>query len=122
MQVQKLIEESLSSSFVIAHLDVANESHMHSVPPNSETHFKVVLVSPNFNEIRKVARHQQVYKVLDEAIKQGVHALALHLFTEDEWQEKEQGSPVSPNCMGGSKKDSVLIDKVETDSPKGDGL
>lgn len=103
MQVQKLIEETLSSSFNIMYLDVANESHMHSVPANSETHFKVVLASPDFNDVRKVTRHQQVYKALDEAIKNGVHALALHIYTESEWHEKSGYSPDSPNCMGGSK-------------------
>jgi len=103
MQVQKLIEETLSTSFTITHLDVANESHMHSVPANSETHFKVVLASPDFNGIRKVARHQQVYKALDEAIKKGVHALALHIYTEDEWRKKAGDSPTSPNCMGGGQ-------------------
>jgi BolA family transcriptional regulator, general stress-responsive regulator len=103
MQVQKLIEETLSSSFTITYLDVANESHMHSVPANSETHFKVVLASPDFNDVRKVRRHQQVYKALDEAMKKGVHALALHIYTEDEWRDKTGEAPVSPNCMGGSK-------------------
>tara|TARA_R110002073_G_scaffold114673_4_gene251990 strand:+ start:467 stop:787 length:321 start_codon:yes stop_codon:yes gene_type:complete len=105
MQIQKLIEDRLSASFSITYMDVANESHKHNVPPNSETHFKVVLVSPDFNELRKVARHQQVYKVLDEAIKKGVHALALHIYTEQEWQEKPGDAPTSPDCMGGSKAD-----------------
>ncbi len=106
MQVQKYIEDTLSSSFSITRLDVVNESHMHSVPANSETHFKVVLVSPDFEGVRKVARHQQVYKVLDEALKRGVHALALHTYTVDEWQQMEGTSPDSPNCMGGSKGDN----------------
>ena len=30
-----------------------NESYMHNVPKGSETHFKVVVVSPEFNEVRK---------------------------------------------------------------------
>ena len=28
-----------------------NESYMHNVPKGSETHFKVVVVSPEFNEV-----------------------------------------------------------------------
>ena len=32
---------------------VINESYMHNVPKGSETHFKVVVVSPEFNEVRK---------------------------------------------------------------------
>jgi BolA protein len=74
---------------------------MHSVPENSETHFKVVLVSDAFEAKRAVARHQKVYKLLDEELKQGVHALSLHLYTLQEWQGE---SPDSPNCMGGNGK------------------
>ncbi|UZE97536.1 BolA family protein [Alkalimarinus alittae] len=107
MHVQKQIEETLAASFDVKHLDVLNESHMHSVPPNSETHFKVVLVSPDFNDVRKVARHQKIYKALEDAMKNGIHALALHLYTEDEWNTKNEGVPASPNCMGGSKGDNL---------------
>lgn len=107
MHVQKLVEETLNASFDVKHLEVLNESHMHSVPPNSETHFKVILVSSNFDGVRKVARHQQIYKVLEDAMKNGIHALALHLYNEEEWEAKTEGAPVSPNCMGGSKGDNL---------------
>ena len=107
MLVQKLIEETLAASFDVKHLEVLNESHMHSVPPNSETHFKVILVSSDFDGVRKVARHQQIYKVLEDAMKNGIHALALHLYNEEEWEAKTEGAPVSPNCMGGSKGDNL---------------
>ncbi|MFD2228970.1 BolA family protein [Alkalimarinus sediminis] len=107
MHLQKLIEETLAKSFEVKHLEVLNESHMHSVPPNSETHFKVVLVSNDFDGVRKVARHQKIYQALDEPMKNGVHALALHLYNEEEWQAKSENAPVSPNCMGGSKGDNL---------------
>ena len=104
MQLHNTITTALSSSFNITHLDVINESHRHNVPPNSETHFKVVLASPDFEGQRKVARHQRVYQALDEAIKKGVHALALHIYTEQEWRQESDGAHPSPNCLGGSKE------------------
>ena len=107
MHVQKQIEETLAASFDVKYLEVLNESHMHSVPPNSETHFKVVLASPDFDGVRKVARHQKIYKALEEAMKNGIHALALHIYNEEEWKTKTEGAPVSPNCMGGSKGDNL---------------
>ena len=91
---------------MIAHSELVNESHMHSVPPNSETHFKLVLVSEDFEGLPKVRRHQQVYKVVGQLMQEGLHALALHLYTPSEWQEKNQQAPASPQCMGGSKKDA----------------
>ena len=86
MVVQQEIE-ALLQGFSPEFLEVANESHQHSVPPNSETHFKVVLVSPEFDGKRKVARHQQVYAALAAQLAGPVHALALHTYTPDEWRE-----------------------------------
>ena len=93
----------LTSSFDAFHLEVMNESHMHSVPPNSETHFKVTLVSRDFLSKSKVARHQSVFAVLGKLMQEGLHALALHLYVPEEWQALNELSPESPNCMGGSK-------------------
>ncbi|OZG72611.1 BolA family transcriptional regulator [Hahella sp. CCB-MM4] len=104
MTIQQSIENTLNDDFQPSHLEVVNESHMHSVPPNSETHFKVVLVSDQFEGLRSVQRHQKVYGALGEFMRNGVHALALHTYTPDEWVETGN-APASPNCMGGSKHD-----------------
>lgn len=108
MSVQQTIEQKLNGSFEVAHLSVENESHMHSVPANSETHFKVTLVSSGFEGQGKVKRHQAIYKVLAEEMAGGVHALALHLYTPEEWQAQGGEAPASPNCMGGSKHDPAF--------------
>jgi BolA protein len=103
MTVQQDIEQQLAQQFAPLFLEVANESHQHSVPANSETHFKVVLVSARFDGQRKVARHQQVYAALARHLEGPVHALALHTYTAAEWQAREQAAPASPECRGGSK-------------------
>lgn len=103
MTVQREIERKLAQAFAPLFLEVVNESHQHSVPPNSETHFKVVLVSDSFDGRRNVARHQQVYAALAPELEGPVHALALHTYTADEWQARQQAAPASPECRGGSK-------------------
>ncbi|MCB1705391.1 MAG: BolA/IbaG family iron-sulfur metabolism protein [Halioglobus sp.] len=103
MSVQQEIEQQLQSTFAPLVLEVANESHMHSVPANSETHFRVVLVTDQFAGRRPVARHQQVYAALADQLAGPVHALALHTYTPEEWQRREQPAPASPDCLGGSK-------------------
>jgi stress-induced morphogen len=103
MTVQQDIEQQLQADFSPVVLEVANESHMHSVPPNSETHFRVVLVSASFDGCTRVARHQQVYAALAAQIAGPVHALALHTYSPGEWQQREQPAPDSPDCLGGSK-------------------
>lgn len=103
MNVQVSIEQKLQAAFTPLMLDVVNESHMHSVPANSETHFKVVLVSDAFAGKRSVARHQAVYKALADELAGPVHALAIHTYTPTEWEEASGQAPASPTCRGGSK-------------------
>jgi BolA protein len=105
MIVEKTIWQRLEDAFQPQHLEVVNESHQHSVPANSETHFKVVLVSAAFDGRRKVARHQQVYAQLAEELAGPVHALALHTYTPLEWQQRNAPAPGSPDCLGGSKRE-----------------
>lgn len=104
MTIHADIERKLQDQLSPAYLQVENESHMHSVPENSETHFKVVIASDAFEGVRKVARHQTIYGILSEELAGEVHALALHTYTPAEWQDQQQ-APASPNCMGGSKGD-----------------
>lgn len=104
MTRQSEIESILTSNFDVEFLEVINESHMHSVPPNSETHFKVTIVSSGFEGKSKVARHQSVYALVGGMMQEGLHALALHLYLPSEWTALETSkAPDSPNCMGGSK-------------------
>ncbi len=101
--IKDQIEQRLGKRFEASHIAVENESHRHNVPPDSETHFKVTLVSEHFRGKRPVARHQAVYSELQDIMGAPVHALALHTYTEDEWGAWEE-APDSPNCLGGSKR------------------
>lgn len=105
MIVEETIRQRLEDALKPQYLEVVNESHQHSVPANSETHFKVVLVSDAFDGCRKVARHQQVYALLAEELAGPVHALALHTYSPLEWQERNALAPDSPDCLGGTKRE-----------------
>lgn len=100
--VETRIRSKLNAEFAPVHMDVVNESYMHSVPEGSETHFKVVLVAQAFAGKRQVQRHQAVYACLASELQQGVHALALHTYSPEEWQANN-AVPASPQCLGGSK-------------------
>jgi BolA protein len=107
MTVQQDIENRLRSEFTPEFLEVENESHQHSVPANSETHFRVVLVSESFAGCSRVVRHQQVYRALSNQLQGPVHALALHTYSPQEWRDREQAAPASPECLGGSKAEEA---------------
>lgn len=103
MTRKETIERTISASLEPLHLEVVDESHMHSVPEGAESHFKVLVVSEAFSGEKLVARHRAVNKLLAEQFQQGLHALALHTWTPDEWFEKGGAAPESPPCQGGSK-------------------
>ncbi len=98
---QRVIEEKLRAALSPEHLEVINESHMHSVPKNSETHFKVVVVTDRFDGLSAVKRHQLVYATLAEEMKSGVHALAITSRAPAEWAASPEANQ-SPLCA--SKK------------------
>lgn len=100
-RIQEIIEERLRDGLSPTHLDVENESHMHRVPSNSETHFRVVVVSHAFEGRRQVQCHQAVYGLLNDLMGKPVHALALHTYGPSEWQSISD-APSSPACLGGS--------------------
>lgn len=101
MKIQQQIEQKLLAAFSPAFLDVINESHMHNVPPGSESHFKVVVVSDKFEGQRLLQRHRSINKTLADELANQIHALAIHSYSEAEWQEQNQQAPSSPACRGG---------------------
>ncbi|MGD2117501.1 MAG: BolA/IbaG family iron-sulfur metabolism protein [Chromatiales bacterium] len=100
------IEQKLIDAFAPLHVEVVDESHMHDVPPGAESHFKVTLVSESFDDQLLIARHRAVNHELKQELEGGVHALALHTMTPEEWFAKGGVAPDSPPCLGGSKQSS----------------
>ena len=91
-QITEIINDKLSPSV----LNIVNESFMHNVPTGSESHFKLIVVSDAFKDLSNVKRHQLVYRSLGKIMDE-IHALSIHAFDENEYNE----NPVvidSPNC------------------------
>ena len=66
--IENNIKNLLIDAFNPSVLSIDNESHMHNVPKDSESHFKIVLVSKNFTGLSEVNRHKSVYKVLEDIL------------------------------------------------------
>ena len=96
------IESTLADALPLKHLEVVNESGGHHVPAGSETHFKVVLVTDAFDGTSRLARHRQVNALLLPEFGLGLHALAIHAYTEGEWRARHGQAPLSPPCAGGA--------------------
>lgn len=110
--VEAEIISKLKAALNPTYLKVINESHMHNVPKHSETHFKVVVVSEEFNQKKAlIQRHRLVNSILavEIATDGPVHALSIVAKTPEQWSTLQQdnggeGNIVfdsSPNCRGG---------------------
>ena len=86
MSVEEQIKHKLKSHLDTALLEVVNESSFHQGPANAETHFRVLVVSQDFEGLSTVQRHQKVYRILAEELKGPVHAFSQKTLTPKEWQ------------------------------------
>ena len=103
--IEEKIHAKLTARFQPTVMEVANESHTHNVPKDSETHFRVLVVSAQFANLSRVARSRLIHETLADELKNGVHALSHRSYTPDEWAKLgESIEMVSPPCLGGSKK------------------
>lgn len=105
MIIQQTIETKIREAIAPEHLEVLNESHMHNVPPGSESHFKLVIVSDSFEGVSRVRRHQHINGILAEELKNSIHALSMQTMTKAEWTARNGELMASPKCLGGGKED-----------------
>ena len=94
--IETQIINILSSSLNLLSLKIINESFMHNVPEGSESHFKIVAVGDDFNNLSSIQRHKLIYKSLDHLMNK-IHALSIHTFNETEFKS----NPIildSPEC------------------------
>jgi len=101
MSVQTLIQTKIETALQPSVLEVENESHMHSGPA-AESHYRLVVVSEDFSGKNLLARHRIINKLLADELSGGVHALAMHTFTSEEWIARGETATPSPACRGGS--------------------
>tara|TARA_B100000035_G_scaffold281015_1_gene261645 strand:- start:54 stop:365 length:312 start_codon:yes stop_codon:yes gene_type:complete len=83
--IEENIINTLNKNMSVSSLKIMNESFMHNVPINSETHFKIVIVSDDFNNLSLIDRHKLVYKNLGTLINK-VHAISIHSFNINEFE------------------------------------
>ncbi len=104
MKIEQIIRQKIEAGFHPEYYELENESSKHSVPPGSETHFRLLVVSDHFAGLSRIDRQRQVNSVLAAELMGGVHALSQRALTPEEWEKTKDEFPmVSPECRGGSK-------------------
>ena len=70
--------------------EIADESHLHAghVGAGEGSHFRLIVISPQFDGLNMVKQHRLVYEVLAEEMQSGIHALALQTYTPEQWSAR----------------------------------
>jgi len=103
VSVAEQIQNKITTALAPRHLEVVNESFKHSVPPGSESHFKLVIVSDHFDGQAPVRRHQTVNRILADELQTRIHALSMETLTAEEWTARGGETLDTPPCLGGGK-------------------
>ncbi len=81
LDIAKEIEERIKKGICLTSVEVINESHLHAghVGDNGtgQTHFKLVVASPEFKGVTRVKAHKIVNRLLEDLFSQGLHALSI---------------------------------------------
>ena len=86
MIVQNKIDKLLRDNLNISKLIIRNDSYKHNVPPNSESHFNVQIVSDDFQDLSQIQRHKLVYKAIESLLNE-IHAFSITAITTLEFKE-----------------------------------
>jgi BolA family transcriptional regulator, general stress-responsive regulator len=82
-----LIEARLREALAPELLQVGDDSALHAGHAGAAEggHYRVNIVSPRFAGANRVARHRMVYDALADAMRHGIHALAISAYTPEEY-------------------------------------
>ena len=89
--------KSLLNGFNPIHIRLDDISYQHAGGPEAESHFYLELVSAEFSKQSLLARQRQVNTVL-KPLAGSYHALAMRLYTPEEWQQLEGEPQPAPQC------------------------
>ncbi|MEM9154303.1 MAG: BolA family protein [Cyanobacteria bacterium P01_F01_bin.33] len=82
--LERRLKEELHTTYVY----VEDESHLHAGHAGNTggSHFRVIVVSPDFAGKVMLKQHRMVYDALADQMKSSIHALALKTYTPEQWE------------------------------------
>ena len=78
MVTPQSIQDSIAAGLACTHLHVRGDGH----------HFEALIVSPEFEGLSRVRRHQRVYAALGDRMREEIHALSMSTLTPAEWSQR----------------------------------
>ena len=74
------VRQFITSGLVCEHLEVEGDGR----------HFFATIVSPEFEGVSRIQRHQRVYAALGERMREQIHALSMKTYTPAEYAGASQ--------------------------------
>ena len=88
MSVAETIEQKIRAALAVSHMELVDESSKHAghagARAGGESHFRLLVVSPDFSGKNRVARQKEIYRILREEMAGPIHALSLDARTPEE--------------------------------------
>ena len=78
MTTPESIEAGIKAGLDCRHAEVSGDGH----------HFEALIVSPAFEGLSRIKRHQLVYAALGERMRVEIHALSMQTLTPAEWDAR----------------------------------
>lgn len=83
MTVKNIIEKKLNNQLQPTLLEVIDESALHAghagARPEGESHFRVRVSSPAFDQLSRIEAHRMVHDIIKEELAGPIHAFALEI-------------------------------------------
>ncbi len=80
------IRATLEQNFKPHKLEIFDESHLHAGHAGAKSgkgHFRVLISSELFRDVRQINRHKMVFKALGALLDTDIHAISLDISTPD---------------------------------------
>ena len=86
-EIQIKIENLISQKINMIDFQIIDESHKHvnHKKDTSGGHFKLFIVSDDFENMTLINRHKLIYNCLDSMMKKDIHAISMKLVTNQEF-------------------------------------
>ena len=79
------IKQKLVDALNVSSIEIIDQTHQHKGHPQSSGgHFRLIIVSANFEGLSLIERHRLIYKILESMMKKEIHALSISAKTRAE--------------------------------------
>lgn len=88
MRIANIIETRLTEALAPTRLELVDESALHTghagARPEGESHFRLLVVSGQFENRGRIERQRMVYQILGDLMTSDIHALSIKALTPSE--------------------------------------